>query len=79
MNNQVQMSCTYALWRRQHHFRTIRKFALTGGTLLFGIVGLVHFPGAKYAVDVGDSIPEDCSIWRFTAPLMHATFSGQSF
>ena len=53
------MSCTSALWRRQHHFRTIRRFALTGGTLLFGLMGLIHFLAVKFAPDVVGSTPEE--------------------
>ena len=54
-----KMSCTGALWRRQHHFRTIRKFALTSGTRLIGLVGFVHFPTVKFARDVSGSTLKD--------------------
>ena len=43
----------------QHHFRTIRKFAPTGGTLLIGNVIFLHFPAAKFARDVDGSLLED--------------------
>jgi hypothetical protein len=60
----MMMSYTLTLWARQYCFWTIRKFALTFGTLLFGIVGLVHFSPAKFA-DAGGSMPVDCSSWLF--------------
>ena len=40
-------------------FRTTRKFVHTSGTLLIGLVRLVHFPAAKFLGDVG-STHEDC-------------------
>ena len=51
-----KMKCTRSLWRRQHHFLTIRIFVLTSGTLLIGIVGLVHFPVAEVVGDAGGSV-----------------------
>ena len=54
-----KMSCTCALWRRQHHFRIIRIFAFICGTLLSGVEILIHLPSAKFAGDVGGSTPED--------------------
>ena len=73
------MSCTCALWRRQYHFRTIRKFALTSGTRLIGLVGLVHFPAVKFVEVVSGSTLEDCYSGFLLPPLMPATFLGQSF
>ena len=55
---------------------TIRIIALTGGTLLFG---LVHFPVAKFTWDASSSIPENRYSGFFTVPLMPATSSGQAF
>ena len=55
LNTVDKVSCTGGLWTRHRHFRTIRKFALTGGTLLIAVLGLVHFPTAKFAGDISSS------------------------
>ena len=51
----AMMSYTCTLWTRQDRFRTIRKFALTFGTLILWIVvdswTCFHFPATKFAVD----------------------------
>lgn len=51
-NTVEKKSCMSTLWRGQLCFQTIQKFVPTFGTLLVGLMGSVHSPTAKFAVDV---------------------------
>ena len=58
------MRCSRTLWKRPHRFRAIRKFVLTFGTLPFGLLDFVHFPAAKFALDVrGSTLVISWNLW----------------